>query len=334
MSGWLAKFWQTARARGDNSPAVNHHGTGDVTITYNLADPAAATRHDETQAKLDTLLAIAQAGGAFTRAAAQGISETAVRAIVERLGGLSVEPDDLLPWLDNWIENARTELARHGNEGAAYEAAWREAERRFNAGRLDQASEAFMDELRRDDVREAERQRERHHHRIALLEAAIDFDTRALNITAIPVKLRLIAGEEGIAPGDALGSWLHARADDRYEYGQDKGDNTALLVAIEIWRAALEERTRDRLPPDWATTQNNLGNALQTLGARESGTARLQEAVVAYRAALEEHTRDRAPLDWAGTQNNLGTALQTLGERESGTARLQEAVAAYRAELE
>ena len=35
-------------------------------------------------------------------------------------------------------------------------------------------------------------------------------------------------------------------------------------------------------------TQNNLGNALWTLGERESGTARLEEAVAAYRAALEE----------------------------------------------
>ncbi len=34
-------------------------------------------------------------------------------------------------------------------------------------------------------------------------------------------------------------------------------------------------------------TQNNLGNALETLGEREEGTARLEEAVAAYRAALE-----------------------------------------------
>ena len=64
------------------------------------------------------------------------------------------------------------------------------------------------------------------------------------------------------------------------------------------------------------------------LGARESGTAHLEEAVAAYRAALEERTRDRVPLDWAMTQMNLGTALETLGQRESGTAHLEEAVAA------
>ena len=95
-----------------------------------------------------------------------------------------------------------------------------------------------------------------------------------------------------------------------------------------------EERTRERVPLDWAQTQSNLGNALRALGERESGTARLEEAVAAYRAALEERTRERVPLDWAATQNNLGDALRALGERESGTARLEEAVAAYRAALE
>ncbi len=83
--------------------------------------------------------------------------------------------------------------------------------------------------------------------------------------------------------------------------------------AVAAYRAALQERTRERVPLDWAMTQNNLGNALQRLGGRESGTARLDEAVAAYRAALQERTRERAPLDWAMTQNNLGGALQALG---------------------
>jgi hypothetical protein len=46
-----------------------------------------------------------------------------------------------------------------------------------------------------------------------------------------------------------------------------------------------------------------------TLGERESGTARLEEAVTAYRDALAERTRARVPLDWVTTQNNLGNAL-------------------------
>ena len=52
--------------------------------------------------------------------------------------------------------------------------------------------------------------------------------------------------------------------------------------------------TRERVPLQWAMTQNNLGTALSRLGERESGTARLQEAVAAYREALKEDARARA----------------------------------------
>ena len=111
--------------------------------------------------------------------------------------------------------------------------------------------------------------------------------------------------------------------------GERESGTARLEEAVAAYRAALEERTRERVPLDWAMTQKNLGTALRTLGERESGTARLEEAVAAYRAALEERTRERVPLEWAMTQKNLGNALRTLGERESGTARLEEAVAAY-----
>ena len=84
--------------------------------------------------------------------------------------------------------------------------------------------------------------------------------------------------------------------------GERESGTARLEEAVAAYRAALEECTRERVPLDWATTQNNLGNALQTLGERESGTARLEEAVAAYRAALEECTRERVPLDWAMTQ--------------------------------
>jgi hypothetical protein len=54
-------------------------------------------------------------------------------------------------------------------------------------------------------------------------------------------------------------------------------------------------------------TENNLGDALTTLGEREDGTDHLKEAVAAYRAALEERTRERVPLDWATTEIILAT---------------------------
>src|SRR5262249_24694801 len=79
-----------------------------------------------------------------------------------------------------------------------------------------------------------------------------------------------------------------------------------LEEAVAAFREAVKEWTRERVPLDWATTQNNLGAALKTLGERESGTAKLEEAVVAYREALEERTRERVPLDWAASLGGRG----------------------------
>jgi tetratricopeptide (TPR) repeat protein len=118
-----------------------------------------------------------------------------------------------------------------------------------------------------------------------------------------------------------------------WRLGERESGTAKFEEAVTTYREALKEFTRERVPLDWAQTQNNLGNALRALGERESGTAKLEEAVAAYREALKERSRERAPLDWAQTQNNLGNALRALGERESGTAKLEEAVTAYRETL-
>jgi hypothetical protein len=73
-------------------------------------------------------------------------------------------------------------------------------------------------------------------------------------------------------------------------------------------------------------TQNNLGLALWKLGARESGTARLEEAVAAYRAALQERTRERIPLQWAASNGNQGIAMMLIADRTSNAALAETAV--------
>jgi tetratricopeptide (TPR) repeat protein len=113
-----------------------------------------------------------------------------------------------------------------------------------------------------------------------------------------------------------------------------RSDNSALESAIALYRdeaLPLLDRTLD--PFDWADTQYNLGNALSTLGDRESGPARLEEAVLAYEAALSEWTREGAPVDWAATQNNLAIALAALARREIGTERLEAMLRAIDASL-
>ena len=64
----------------------------------------------------------------------------------------------------------------------------------------------------------------------------------------------------------------------------------------------------------------------RTLGERESGTARLEEAVAAYRAALEERTRERVPLDWAASFGNQGVAMMLIADRTNDGAMAETAV--------
>src|SRR5262249_25066632 len=87
-------------------------------------------------------------------------------------------------------------------------------------------------------------------------------------------------------------SYLHKEVSALYQQGDELGDNGALLSAIERYKRLVDVTPRERVPLDWALTQNNLGVALSSLGERESGTARLEEAVAAYREALKERTRE------------------------------------------
>lgn len=284
-------------------------------------------------AKLDELLALAHQSGVLQRSVEQGIPEPAVRAIVERLGGLDLSPDDLIPWLDRWTLEAARERSNGTNEGEAFERAFEKAQGLFNSGRIDEASSPFMDELARRRDAEKLRREENKRRELRLVEEAIKFDKLAFNGEAAVAKLRVMAEIEGATTIDAIGKYLFEKADEFYEIGNKAGDNAALIVAIAAYRAALEERTRDRVPFDWAMTQSNLGAALKALGAHESGTARLKEAIAAYRAALNELTRESTPFEWAVTEVNFGSALRLLGEREEGTANLEGAVVAIGAAL-
>ena len=111
--------------------------------------------------------------------------------------------------------------------------------------------------------------------------------------------------------------------------GERESGTEHLQQAVDAYRLALQELTRERAPLDWAKILVDLGNALENLGERESGTEDLQQAVDAYHLALQELTRDRAPLDWAQAQFQMGGALAALGERAHSRDRLEEALICF-----
>ena len=98
-----------------------------------------------------------------------------------------------------------------------------------------------------------------------------------------------------------------------------------LEEAVAAFREALKERTRERAPREWATTQDDLDIALVKLGEHESGSGRFEEAIAVFREALKGQSQERAPREWAATRDDLDIALVKLGEREYRAGRLEEA---------
>jgi tetratricopeptide (TPR) repeat protein len=191
---------------------------------------------------------------------------------------------------------------------------------------------ATLDKAAKEMEREEEDRREhfitgvtalRNHQRNYAL-AAYDGDGAAEAILALA---QSIHGTNTAKIAEFLGS----EADALYKVGDERGSNVHLVASIALRRkvftlaAAVDER---------GAARNSLGIALGTLGERESGTARHEEAVAAFRAALQEYMRERAPVDWAMTQSNLGTALEALGERQKDATFMEEAVSSMRDAVE
>ncbi len=91
-------------------------------------------------------------------------------------------------------------------------------------------------------------------------------------------------------------------------------------IAQVVCRTVEKSKSVPNVPLAWATTQNNLGAALQALGERESGTAPLDEAMAAYREALKEFRNGGAHHQESVTQRNLEKVEQTRAARKAAGA--------------
>ncbi|MCX7302621.1 MAG: tetratricopeptide repeat protein, partial [Rhodobacterales bacterium] len=259
----------------------------------------------------------------FRRMRDAGVTEPALVELASRIAADVPDAATAFRELKNAVEIAirvQAEGRVASNHGDFVDTVLRRVAELARDGRYDAASADI-------DAALAQEQAESAARTIRLLDAGIEQDTLRRNAPAVADRLLRKAQVENRAGFDDL----RAVFMEWYERGRDKGLNFDLAVSIALADLTHSHATT---PDQRGNALNDLGTALQSLGERESGTARLEQAVAAYRAALEQWTRDRVPLDWAGTQMNLGTALQSLGERESGTARLEQAVAAHRAALE
>lgn len=293
-----------------------------------------------TDAKIDALTEMvralteqAQTRGDTARAVSVGIDPGVIVTLAQRISADIQDFDQAFRELENAVSIAITvqrEGAGGSNAGAFVDAVLKRVAALSARGKFVAASKEAGDAFAQWQRDEAERQAASRQSGLKLLEAGWRQDLLAGDLKSAARKIAQGVYLNEPDPSRRFAA-LRKEQDVWYKRGRDQGINLDLDVSIELARLSLAiAEGNDQRGSAW----NNLGNALQTLGERESGTGRLEEAVAAYREALKEWTRERVPLDWAATQNNLGNALQTLGARESGTARLEQAVAAYRAALE
>ncbi|MEM1035261.1 MAG: hypothetical protein AAGI14_00740 [Pseudomonadota bacterium] len=94
----------------------------------------------------------------------------------------------------------------------------------------------------------------------------------------------------------------------------ERGDEEALLKAVEAFNDVLKVHTRNSSPGDWAHAQNNLGISLRFLAERFRHHDKIDDAIKASKSALEVYHPKVNLESWAGAQNNLGYAFMIASE--------------------
>ncbi len=257
-----------------------------------------------------------------------GVHRIVIMALAKRITKVETLEQALVE-LERAVEIAievQQEGARGSNTGDVVDEVLRRIAALSGQGRLDEAAAEADKAFVRWQEEEVERQRAALQSGLKLLDAGIAQDLLRRDAVSAARRIVMKYDLETPEPGTRLTA-LQRLQREWYERGRDRGLNLDLEVSIEIARIGVSRGDEQGI------FLNDLGTALQSLGRRESGTERLEEAVCVHRAALLKRPREQAPLDWALTQHNLGTALKYLGERARGTEHLEEAITACRAAL-
>jgi len=102
--------------------------------------------------------------------------------------------------------------------------------------------------------------------------------------------------------------------------GVRENSTDQLQQAVAAYREALKEYSRDKVPLDWAATQNNLGTALRALGAPEQDPSQANQffsaAIVAFQGAIEVYQSAQAEYYLQIAQNNLKKTKALLVARQ------------------
>ena len=258
-----------------------------------------------------------------------GITKGLVIGLARRIAADVSDFETALRELDralNIVANMEKRSLTHSNTDDLVDQVMRQMAELNEANDLDGAAKVADDALA--DWRE-EQQRQQATG-LRLLEAALEQHILRRDAPAIADRLIERMQMEQPDPGQHFAR-LRQIQDDWYVKGRDKGLALELEVSIELANHCCDIAANKT---QIGSALNDLAIALATLGQRESGTERLDQAVAAYRDALKEWTREKVPLDWATTQHNLGGVYLAFFDKTNDTAHLDKAEAHVQAALE
>ena len=129
-------------------------------------------------------------------------------------------------------------------------------------------------------------------------------------------RVRSLLHSNKLRSGNDAALWV-ILADGLTTYGEQRGEADSLNEAVAAYREALKEYTQDRVPLQWATTQNNLGNALRTLGEREESSEKLEYAIKSFTLALATYQSAQVEWDLSSIETAIAKAKQRLAELKS-----------------
>ena len=247
--------------------------------TINKQDPAVSGRDDEDLRRSNGRYdrgegeSRSESGGALAQEL--GFTKAAVAQFFKILGEQNVLEEKIptrLVEVATHFAQTRDELAVLEPDDPHAADLARAAKTALDAGRLaeadgllDQAKEAELAAFRQ--AREFQQQAQKAADRHALNAAKLIAGRGNIALTQLryvnaadrfkEAAILVPAGHQ-----DVTANYLSSEAEALYRQGDEKGDNAALKQSIEIWSLVLAQRPRERVPLDWAATQNNLGNAL------------------------------------------------------------------------
>lgn len=259
---------------------------------------------------LSEMLNLLRDSGTYQRARDEGISDTAFREIVSRAGGEGIAPQDMVAWLEAWVDEAKAAMAQMGSTDAAFNKARDEALRRFRDGQLAIASAPLMDLLAAEAAESAQR-RERY------IRAAIEVDLLAFAFDDAISKIALMATPQDLDPQYPGNRSLFYRLQGNVYYasGAALPTNSQLLLAIRLYELAATEECKTAAPETWAAAILALANAQSVLAPRENSNDRLFACVENYRFALTAWSEEKHPTLWSQIQCSLGHIWQSIAFR-------------------